>query len=207
MTDAPGGIGIFGGTFDPIHYGHLLLAETCRRVLQLSEVRLVVNSVSPHKTAADVTAAHLRADMVKLAVSGYPEFVTDRREIRRGGPSFTVETLREFRAEFPDRPLWFLMGADSLMDLPSWREPESIVELASVAAVNRPGFPLPDSRTLPSLIGARLAAAVRLIRMPGTDISSTELRTMAANGDPLRFLTPRAVEVLIQQHELYRQDT
>ncbi|MCA9059306.1 MAG: nicotinate-nicotinamide nucleotide adenylyltransferase, partial [Planctomycetaceae bacterium] len=106
-------IGIFGGTFDPVHYGHLLLAETCRQELALDHVRFVPAGVPPHKRDLQITDGHARADMLKLAIAGIPEFIVDRREIRRQGPSFTVETLSEFSVEYSGAELFFLMGADS----------------------------------------------------------------------------------------------
>ena len=127
-------LGIFGGTFDPIHYGHLLLAEICRQELGLDEVRFVPAGNPPHKSD-EVSDGYARADMVGLAVSGYPEFTIDRREIRRAGPSFTVLTLDEMAQENPDSELFFLMGADSLHDFPTWREPDRILELSTVVAV------------------------------------------------------------------------
>jgi nicotinate-nucleotide adenylyltransferase len=132
-------LGIYGGTFDPVHYGHLLLAETCREQLKLDEVRFVPAATPPHKTALRITDGHARADMLRLALSGYPEFVVDRRELKRKGASFTVDTLSEFAAEFPDAELFFLAGADSLRDLLTWREPERITQLATLVACNRPG--------------------------------------------------------------------
>lgn len=195
-------IGIFGGTFDPVHYGHLLLAETCREQLELHVVRFVPAGSPPHKTGNAITDGHTRADMLKLAVSGYPEYQIDRREIRRQGPSFTVDTLTEFRSEHPDDELFFLMGADSLVEMPTWRQPERIVELATVVAVNRPGVALPTTAALEKQIG-RLADRVRVISMPGTDLSASALRQRVRDGRPLRFMTPKAVEAFIRQHDIY----
>lgn len=198
-------MGILGGTFDPVHYGHLQLAETCRQQLQLDQVRLIPAGLPPHKTGARIADGHARADMLKLAVSGYPEFVVDRREIRRQGPSFTVDTLEEIAAEFPEAELFFLMGADSLRDVPGWRQPERIAELATLVAVNRPGLQLPDHDQLSQWVGAALADRIRLVSMPGCDISATDLRRRIAERQGLRFLTPRAVEAFIDQHGLYRE--
>ncbi|MEZ6060243.1 MAG: nicotinate-nucleotide adenylyltransferase [Planctomycetaceae bacterium] len=196
-------LGILGGTFDPVHFGHLLLAETCRQELHLDQVRLIPAGMPPHKTGVRITDGHVRADMLKLAVSGYPEFVVDRREIRRSGRSFTVDTLKELRDEAPDAELFFLMGADSLRDVPSWREPERIAELATIVAVNRPGTESPSAPQVVAWVGAELAERVIVLSMPGTDISATDLRQRVASRRGLRFLTPRAVEVFIEQHGLY----
>lgn len=195
-------LGIFGGTFDPVHYGHLLLAETCRRELQLDEVHFLPAGSPPHKSG-EISDGHARADMLGLAISGYPEYSVDRREIRRSGPSYTVLTLEELAAEHPDAELFFLMGADSINDFPGWREPNRILELSTVVGVNRPGHPALTADRLESLIGDLDLARFRLVSMPGTAISATELRNRARQGKELRFLTPRAVEAFLTEHKLY----
>jgi nicotinate-nucleotide adenylyltransferase len=197
-------IGILGGTFDPVHYGHLIVAETCRERLRLNQVRLIPASSPPHKPGAKIADGHARADMLMLAVSGYPEFVVDRRELKRSGPSFTVDTLRELKTQFPDDDLFLLMGADSLRDLLTWREPEEIARLATIVACNRPGVAEITSSQIVEWVGQEIAARVLSLTMPGTDLSATELRQRIADGRSLRFLTPRAVEVFIGQHGLYR---
>lgn len=196
-------LGIFGGTFDPVHYGHLLLAETCRQELQLDSVRFIPAGSPPHKTTADITDGHARADMLRLAVSGYPEYVVDRRELKRRGPSYTVDTLAELKQEFPQAQLYFLMGADSLRDVPSWREPERITQLATIVAVNRPGLPVPDADVVRQWCGDVLAQRIQVLSMPGTDVAATDLRERIRNGKGLRFLTPKAVEAFIDEHRLY----
>ncbi len=196
-------LGVFGGTFDPVHYAHLLLAETCREELGLTELRFVPAGNPPHKPDAAITDGHTRADMLQLAVSGYPEFVVDRRELRRSGPSFTVDTLAEFSAEFPEAELYFILGADSLRDIPSWREPDRIAQLATIVAVNRPGLPLPTNQQVGEWVG-RLADRVQVLQIPGTDLSATDLRQRVRDGKGLRFMTPKAVEAFIQQHAVYQ---
>ncbi len=199
-------IGIFGGTFDPVHYGHLLLAETCRQELKLDEVRFVPAGNPPHKSH-EISDGHARADMIKLAVSGYPEFTVDRREIRRSGPSYTVMTLDEIANEAPDAELFFLMGADSLVDFPGWREPDRILELSRVVVCNRPGQPLPGDDELQSIVGELDLSRILLKMMPGTDISATDLRNRIEDGRGLRFLTPRAVEMFLTEHKLYAKSS
>lgn len=196
-------IGILGGTFDPVHYGHLLMAETCREQLQLSEVRLMPAGSPPHKPDRKITDGHARADMLALAVSGYPEFVIDRRELRRKGPSFTVDTLREIKEQFPEAEIFLIIGADSLKDLASWREPETIMQLATVVAVNRPGQPQLTKQQAAEWVGEAFAENIKLLSMPGTDLSATELRQRIKDGKELRFMTPKAVEAFIKQHSIY----
>ncbi|MEO2036952.1 MAG: nicotinate-nucleotide adenylyltransferase [Planctomycetaceae bacterium] len=197
-------LGIFGGTFDPVHYGHLLLAEICRQELALDEVRFVPAGNPPHKSG-DISKGHARADMVKLAVSGYPEFTVDRREIRRAGPSFTVLTLDEITQENPNSELFFLMGADSLCDFPTWREPERILELSTVVAVNRPGVEPSVPNGPMTDMGGLDPARILLLSMPGTDISASDLRNRVRDGRGLRFLTPRSVEAFLTEHKLYEE--
>lgn len=196
-------IGILGGTFDPVHYGHLLMAEICREELQLDEVRFLPAGNPPHKPDRRISDAHARADMLQLAVSGYPEYTVDRREIRREGPSYTVDTLTEFRAQLPDAELFFLMGADSLHDFLTWKDPEKISELATIVAVNRPGWDLPSVDSVKELVGEKIATNVTLVQMPGADLSASELRRRISSGLGLRFMTPRAVEAYLVQHSIY----
>ncbi|MEQ9411879.1 MAG: nicotinate-nucleotide adenylyltransferase [Fuerstiella sp.] len=198
-------IGVFGGTFDPVHFGHLLLAETCRQKLELTEVRFVPAGSPPHKADVKITDGHVRADMLQLAVSGYSEYTVDRRELRRRGPSFTVDTLTELTSEFSEAEFFFLMGADSLRDVPGWRSPDRITQLATVVAVNRPGLPMPTPAQVGEWVGSDLASRIQLVSMPGTDLSATELRRRVREGQGLRFMTPKAVEAYIDQHGIYAE--
>lgn len=196
-------LGIFGGTFDPVHYGHLILVECCRQELGLDSVRLIPAGQPPHKTPDGMTDGHTRADMLNFAVSGCPDLVIDRREIRRSGKSYTVETLREFKAEFPDDELFFLMGADSIRDLLTWKDPEIILELATVVGVNRPGIAAPTVEQMSKWIGESMASKIRIVQIPGCDLSATDLRRRVHEGQGLRFMTPKAVEAFIAECRLY----
>ena len=198
-------LGIFGGTFDPVHYGHLLLAETCREQLKLDEVRFVPAATPPHKLHHKISDGEARADMLSLAVSGYPEFVVDRRELKRKGPSYTVDTLAEFAVEFPVAELYFLAGADSLKDFLSWREPEHIIRLATLVACNRPGLPKLQVEQVANWVGPEIADRILTLQMPGTEISGSEMRDRVRDGRSLRFLTPRAVEAFVIEHGLYHR--
>lgn len=198
-------LGILGGTFDPVHYGHLLMAESCRQQLNLDEVRLIPARHPPHKPGQIITDGHARADMLTFAVAGYPEFVVDRRELKRVGPSFTVDTLSELQAEWPEAELFFLMGADSLRDLQTWRDPLRISQLATLVVCNRPGLAELTQPQILDWAGTEIAPRVVTVSMPGTDLSGTDLRDRVRAGLGLRFLTPRAVEAYIDQHQLYRE--
>jgi nicotinate-nucleotide adenylyltransferase len=198
-------LGILGGTFDPVHFGHLLLAETCREQLRLDEVRFVPAATPPHKQNDEISDGDMRAEMLRLAVSGYPEFVVDRRELKRSGPSYTVDTLAEFATEFPAAMLYFLIGADSLRDLLTWREPERITKLATLVACNRPGLPELKIEQVVKWVGPEIADRILTLQMPGTDISASEMRARVRDGRSLRFLTPRAVEAFVVEHGLYHR--
>ncbi|MCA8988849.1 MAG: nicotinate-nucleotide adenylyltransferase [Planctomycetaceae bacterium] len=197
--------GIFGGTFDPVHYGHLILAETCRDTCLLDEVIWLPTFQSPFKSGSQPTDARHRLAMIDLAIAGVAEFRIDPREINRKQVSYTVETLTEMKAEFPEDELFFLIGADSLRDLPSWKEPERIVSLATIVAVNRQAGQLgriqSDFEALPESIRER----VQIVNMPEIGISATDLRERVEAKSSIRFLTPRPVERYIAENNLYRE--
>lgn len=195
-------LGIYGGTFDPIHYGHLLLAERCREELQLDEVWFIPAGVSPHKVGQPLTSGKSRLQMVEFAVSGFPEFRVSKIELERTGPSYTVETLDQLCAADPARELFLLMGADSIADLATWREPKRILELSQVVAVNRAGT-TPDLSSLDAIC-REIGRPIRVVEMPAVDFSASEIRQRVAHGNSIRFLTPRPVEMYIRQHRLYQ---
>ncbi len=195
-------IGIYGGTFDPVHFGHLVLAETCRELCALDEVWFVPAAVSPHKLDHDVTSARQRMEMLRFAIAGHAQFRISKVELERPAPSYTVETLRQLRSEDPTRELLLLMGADSLTEFPRWREPREILELAEVVAVSRGREPA-DLTPVSAELGDIAERRIRCLTMPALDISASDLRQRAATGRSLRFLTPRPVELFIQQHHLY----
>jgi nicotinate-nucleotide adenylyltransferase len=199
-------LGLYGGSFDPVHYGHLLLAECCRETLRLDEVWLIPAAVSPHKQAREQTPAKHRFEMLELALGGHEQLMASPLEIDRGGISYTVETLSAIREQQPAATLFLLMGADSLHDLPTWREPARICELALPAVVRRGGAPEPDFNVLTSLVSSERLITIRAaqVQMPLIELSSTELRDRAASGKSLRYRTPRGVEKYIETHGLYR---
>lgn len=199
----PTRLGIYGGSFDPVHLGHLLLAETCREACELDRVLFLPCGRSPHKPSGPIATGSQRAEMLEFAVAGDSRFGVCRIELERSGPSYTVETLRQLRVEQPDSELFFLMGADSLADLPLWREPQAILELATVVAVNRGQRPPPDLVTLEARLGPIVRERVRLVTMPSVELSATEIRERVRDGRSVRFRTPRAVEEYIRQHGVY----
>ncbi|MEX0717813.1 MAG: nicotinate-nucleotide adenylyltransferase [Planctomycetaceae bacterium] len=198
-------IGLFGGTFDPVHYGHLLLAEQCREQCELDEVWFLPSGNPPHKRGEGISPGKARAEMLEFAVAGLPEFRVDRMELERAGTTFTVDTLEELHRQDASRALFFLIGADSLADLPTWREPRRVAELATIVAVNRGDRPLPDPAALAATLGESLASRIRFVTMPGIDLSSTDIRRRVRAGESIRFMMPRAVEAYIREHGLYRE--
>jgi len=193
-------VGLFGGTFDPIHLGHLVLAEQCREQLQLDAVWFIPTGEPPHKPPGGRTPGRIRYEMVQLAIAGHERFRVLDLEIQRTGPSFTVETLTELHQQQPDARFWWLMGADMLRDFPTWREPDRIVTLARIAAVNRGGMPLPEA--IPTR--ERFGHAIDDVTIPAITLAASDLRQRVAQGQSIRYLVPRAVEVYIEQHGLYR---
>lgn len=196
-------LGIFGGTFDPIHFGHLLLAETAREECRLDEVWFVPAHMAPHKLESRATAPKERLAMARLAIAGHAQFRVSDMELQRPGPSFTVDTLRQLAAERPQDELFLLVGADSLADFPTWREPAALFDLATVVAVNRGRSPASIEPVWQHL-GIRRDEHFLQISMPAVDLSATDIRSRSAAGRSIRYQTPRAVELFIQQHRLYR---
>ncbi|HKD37630.1 MAG TPA: nicotinate-nucleotide adenylyltransferase [Pirellulales bacterium] len=198
-------LGIFGGSFDPVHLGHLLLAESCREQARLDEVWFVPAARSPHKREGPAASPSQRIDMLRLATGGHEAFRVSTMEIDRGGVSYTVETLEAVHHEQPDAELFFLMGADSLADLPTWREPRRICDLAIPLIVRRAGAREPDYAVLTQLVSSERLEAIRAqrVEMPVIDLSASDLRRRAAAGQSLRYRTPRAVEKYIEAQKLY----
>lgn len=197
-------LGIFGGTFDPVHLGHLLLAERCREECRLDEVVFLPAGLPPHKRGQAISPGVDRAQMLELAIAGQFQFRVDRRELSKVTPSFTVETLREFRRELPETELVFLMGADSLADFGQWREPQEILDLAEVAVVGRLGSPTAELENYRRLWGDRRVDRICQVQIPRIEFSSREIRARVAAGKSIRFMTTRAVECYIEEHRLYQ---
>jgi nicotinate-nucleotide adenylyltransferase len=196
-------IGLFGGTFDPPHVGHLVLAECARDRLALDEVRFIPAGQPPHKRSAPVTRAVHRVAMARLAVRGNPSFVVSTVETRRGGPSFTIETLRRLVAEGPAARLYLLMGADSLDEFSTWREPDAIRRVATLAVAVRPGSPPRNRRRrgLPALVRGRIT----WLDNAEIAVSSSQVRARVRAGRSIRYLVPAPVAAYIDRHRLYRR--
>jgi len=200
VNGAPRRLGLFGGTFDPPHIGHLVAAERFLTSLGLDQVWWLPCGTPALKGPA-TAPAELRGAMVAAAISGRPEFARCDLELHRPGRSYTVETLDQLHAAEPQAEWWLLLGLDALAELPRWRDPRRIVELARPAVVQRPGSDLEAVlATLPAWLTERLARAP----MPPLDIASRQLRADVAAGRSIRYLVPAAVVELIEKHRLYR---
>lgn len=193
-------LGLFGGTFDPIHLGHLILAEQCRESCALEQVWMVVAGSPPHKPGGRTSVAH-RLEMARIAIAGQPAFSVSDIEATRPGPHYSVDTLEAIRQERPNDELFFLIGADSLADLPSWREPERIARLATIVVVNRPGLEELDPARLPSF-GPGTNPLIS-VAIPPVGIASSDLRQRLSERRSVRYMIPRGVEAYIEAHALY----
>ena len=198
-------LGIFGGTFDPVHIAHLAVAEEAADTLGLERVLFVPAGIPPHKPDRVITDGERRLAMIELAIAGNERFAADRRELDRPGRSYTVDTLESLRHETAS-DLVLIISADSFLDLMSWREPRRILELARIAVAPRDGYPTagPDFLTthLPDL-----ADRATFLDGPHLRLSATELRARAAAGRSLRYLVPDAVARYIGDHALYTDHT
>lgn len=199
-------LGLFGGSFDPVHLGHLLLAEYCREQARLDQVVFLPAAVPPHKQDRELSPAERRVEMLQLAIAGHPHFIVSRYEVDRGGVSYTVDTLRHYRQQDPEGELFLLVGADMLHDLHHWREVAEICQLAIPVAVRRPGGDELDYSTLAGLVTSERLDLFRQyqVEMPQIGLSSTEIRRRVAAGRSIRYQTPRAVEMYIATQGLYK---
>lgn len=199
-------LGVFGGSFDPVHFGHLLLAEACREQASLDRILFVPAAIPPHKRTQQRAPDQQRVEMLKLAIGGHEPFDVSTVEIDRGGVSYTVETLAAIQEQSPDAQLFFLMGGDSLQDLPTWREPKTICDLSIPLVVRRSGALEPDYGALSSIVDQCRLDEIRRhqVEMPIIELSSTEIRRRVAEGASIRFQLPRAVEQYIAANQLYQ---
>jgi nicotinate-nucleotide adenylyltransferase len=194
-------LAVMGGTFDPIHYAHLLIAEDVRRRFNLPLVLFMPSGDPPHKKDYQVSPAEDRYVMAVLATADNPHFRVSRLEIDGAGPSYTIDTIRTLNHRLDDLgQLYFVTGADAILDLPNWREPDAVLEESQVVGVTRPGF---DLGRLEATLGPERAARVTVISAPAMDISSTQIRRRIAEGLSVRYLAPKSVIEYIEKRGLY----
>jgi len=196
-------VAILGGTFDPIHFGHLAAAEGVRHRTGAARVIFLPNRQPPHKEGLPITPTEHRVAMVKLAIADNPAFAFSDLELRREGPSYTIDTVRALRAQRPDWEASFVIGMDSLLDIRTWRDHEDLLLESDLVVVTRPGYDVARGRQMLAELGPHLTRRTRLLEIPGVDVSATELRRLAAEGYPLRYLVPDAVAAYIEEHRLY----
>ena len=186
-------VGLFGGTFNPIHVGHLILAEEAKETLGLEKVIFIPSHTPPLKQNEEITDPHHRYEMVKLAIKEDPSFLVSDIEIRRGGASYTIDTIRVLRKEMPNTEFVFLVGSDCLKDLYAWKEIEELFRICHFVIAKRPKFP---SENVPN--------GFEKLDIPQVDISSRELRKRLREGKSISYQVPKAVEEYILEHKLYR---
>lgn len=196
-------IGVFGGTFDPPHLAHLILAEQCREQAKLDQVLFVPAALPPHKQRQDLTPFAYRVEMLTLAISGHGAFRIDELEKDRAGPSFTVHTLTQLREQRPGDEFFFILGSDSMRDLPLWFEPRRILELATLLIVDRPDAPLISMDEWKERLQLSQDFRHQIIEAPLIAISSRDIRQRIAEGHSVRYMIPRAVEAYIADKRLY----
>ena len=186
-------IGVLGGTFNPIHYGHLILGEQVSGQLKLDRVIYVPTFMPPHKSSKNVIKAQDRLNMIKLAVKGNDRFMVADVEICRKGKSYTVDTLREIKKQYPFAELFFICGSDLVAEIPTWKNVDEVYKLAKFVLAKRPGF------------GKRLSGKSFLkISVAQVDISSSLIRDLVKRGSSIRYLTPDSVVRYIEKHRLYK---
>ena len=206
-------IGLFGGMFDPIHYGHLRTAFELYQALKLAEVRFMPAGSPPHKHATHASS-ELRLAMVTAAIASQKGFVVDDREVRRSGVSYSYDTLAELRAEYPDRSLCLLLGMDAFLGLPDWHRWRELLDLAHIVVAHRPGWKAPVTGPLGEVMvdrgtgGVRdlhdkLAGHIYIRAVTQLEISSTDLRHVITSGQDLRYLVPEEVRKIIRETGCY----
>ncbi len=185
-------IGVFGGSFDPVHIGHLIVAEAAADLLDLDRVLFVPARVQPFKVGLHSASAEDRVEMLRIAIEGNDRFALDLREIQRDGPSYTVDTIRELHSETSHDELFLLVGADAAWDLPRWHNGEMLSEYANIRVLSRPGFEIP---ALEMISGS--------VEVPEINLSASGIREIAARGGSLRYMVPSGVMEYIESHRLY----
>lgn len=197
------GVGLFGGTFDPVHTGHLIAAQEAKHILSLQDFFFVPTGQPWLKTGRKLTDAYHRLNMLRIALSGSNEFKISLCEIERKGPTYTVDTIREFRRDYgEEEPIYFIAGLDAFKELHLWKSPAELIRLCRIVAVSRPGYSGIDlselEQKLPGVTGR-----CRILQVPEIGISSSDIRKRVKDGKPIKYLVPPGVEIYIEEHRLY----
>lgn len=197
-------IGIIGGTFNPIHNGHLLIAEYAREEFQLENVLFLPTGHSPHKLKQKITEASMRCDMIKLAIADNPFFELDFTEVKAERLSYTYLTLLELKKAYPMAELYFILGADSLFDLEDWKKPEEILSNCNILAAYREGEGQKNFQKQIDYLNEKYDAHIYPLHTPSFEVSSREIRSRVSKNQTIRYLVPKEVEAYIQKTGLYR---
>lgn len=199
-------LALFGGSFDPIHHGHLIVARAVAEQLALDRVILLPSRTPPHKPSVRLAAPQDRLAMVQAAIAGDPLFTCSDYDLTCAGPSYTANTVAHFRAHHANDELVWIIGGDSLRELHTWYQPAEIVRHCRVVTAVRPGYEVDELKELAALLPAEALAGIRrdVLATPRIDISATQIRERAAAGQSIRYLVPEAVERYIAEHRLYR---
>ena len=203
-------LGLLGGTFDPIHYGHLLLAAECRQSLALDKVLFIPAGQPWLKAGQPLTPGCHRRRMVELAIDDHPKFALWDGELRRPGPTYTVDTLTQLQSEWQTADFYFILGIDALESFPRWKDPESILQLVQLAVAARPGYPDMTGNAIIQKLKSRYpehADRITLMTLPGVEISATEIRRRAAAGRSFRYHTPEPVAQYILENGIYQEQS
>lgn len=195
-------IGILGGTFNPVHYGHLFIAGCALREFALDKVLFVPAARPPHKKEKEVLSGEHRVNMLKLALEGQSNYLLSTLEIDREGYSYTIDTLRQLSKQYPQTEFYFILGLDAFMDLPAWKEPDELKQLCSFIVVNRPHDKRPNA-DYSADEAVILDKKVHFLSIPGISISSSMIRSRVVNGKNVRYLLPDKVIAYIKAHQLY----
>jgi nicotinate-nucleotide adenylyltransferase len=197
-------LGLMGGTFDPVHYGHLVIAEETRLEFGLDRVDFVTSADPPHKKGYPITSAEHRYAMTLLATAANPFFRVSRREIERAGPSYSIDTILEYQREYPGSEIFFITGADAILEILTWHRADEAIRLCTFVAATRPGY---DLAKMERVLPASYLTHIRRITVPGVDFSSTDIRERVRRGKPIKYLVPGAVETYIAKYDLYESAT
>ena len=202
-------VGIMGGTFDPIHYGHLVIAEAARAKYRMDEIIFVPSGMPPHKKVRSITHSEHRFQMTKLAIQDNPHFCVSRLEIDRPGLSYAVDTIRAMRDLFAvNAKLYFITGADAILEILSWKDVGALINMCQLVAATRPGYSLGGLEDIIERIRTehKRDFSVHTMEVPALMISSTDIRSRVQKGMPIKYLLPDSVEKYIYEHKLYRFD-
>ena len=214
-------LGLFGGTFDPIHFGHLRAAEEIKHILGLDKVYFIPSAISPHKSDLNVTPAKERLEMLKLAIEGNPYFDISEFELENDTPSYTIHTLEHFRETLSDAELYFILGNEQFNHIESWKDYKRLFELTNFAVITRPGFSELDSHKVPLALKDEFryynsidnvisytnnAKDIVFIDIKGIEISSTDIRSFVESKKSIKYLIPDKVEQFIVSGKLYTQE-